>query len=236
MVLNHVRDSNFNKKTPKNNIIYLTICFLYGTIALSGWSYYILIDLIGLPFYAYEVFFIPVVLICRKFIFAKLKRIKSSYLLAFFGLMLFFFIGLIRHPEHMASHITTFRTLIYIFVFMYFFSSAGTFAITQLQFLCFGATIGQFVYMLSVESEADQTSLNIIALSFMIIIPIVKKRVRLSEIMFFSIVGLIVSFRSSFRINIVVVLISLVLAIMYSVFVQKRRTLCLYLRRSLILG
>jgi len=193
---------------------------IYGMIALSEWSYYLLCDVLKLPFYAYEIFFIPLIFIYKDRIINGLRRIRKNYLLGFYFLLLFLVLGITVNMEYTFEQITTYRTLFYVFFFMYFFSAEKGFNITKLQILCVGASVGQFLFIQTVNSSANQTAVNIVALALMVIIPVVKNNV--SEVIISSLFALLLSFRSSFRINIVIVLLALVVSLLYSVMIRKK--------------
>ena len=209
----------FSKK--KNQQKELSICaivgwLLYGAIALSGWSYYILCDVIKVPLYLYEVFFIPIIFKYHAIIISKVKKMRKIYIFSFAFLVFFLLIGFCVNPQHIFVQITTYRTLFYVWAFMYFFSGIKNFDIKRLQLLCVGSCVGQMLFIVLIsKSEGDVTAVNIMALSLMIIIPIIKDK--FFEAVFFCIVGLILSFVSAFRINIIIVLMAFRLSLLYMV-------------------
>lgn len=214
----------------------LLFFLVYGAIALSSWSYYILCDLIGIPFYLYEVYFIPLAIKYRR------QLLKYNFCCKFtvgawvaaIVIVVFFILGIVINPNYAVAHITTYRTIFYIFAGILIVSSWTRFNITILQCLCVGSCLGQFAYMSTIATNANETAVNIVALSLMIIIPSAKGNVK--QTMLYTAFGLFLAFRSSFRINIVVVLISLGITLFLSWFVTKSRKLFMFIGFLVIAG
>lgn len=214
---------DFRKKNGKKNKMSIGVYFLwalYAGVALSGWSYYLLCDVIGFPFYLYEIFFIPPIIIYRNTLFKMFTKIRKSYIISFILLIGFLLLGCILNPQYIVAQITTYRTLVYVWCFMYIFSWVKSFNLELLQALCVGASLGQMMYILLISSDSDQTAVNIVALALMIIIPAIKNNIK--EIVLFTILGLVIAFRSSFRINIVIVILALFIALLYMALIKKR--------------
>ena len=209
-----------NKNSKFFSVMKMSIWLIYAMIALSGWSYYLLCDVLGLPFYVYEVFFVPIIFIYRNKIISGFGKIRKIYVFVALLLVFFLLFGLVINTKYMIEQITTYRTIFYVFVFMYFFSIEKKFDIKFLQILCTGASLGEFLFIQIISNSRDQIALNIVALSLMVIIPVIKNS--LTETIFFTVFALIVSFRSSFRINIVIVLIALLISVLYVMMIQKK--------------
>ena len=210
-----------NKNSKFFSFVRMSIWLIYAMISLSGWSYYLLCDVVGLPFYVYEVFFVPIIFIYRNKIIGGLRKLRTTYACGALLLVCFLLFGLAINTKYIMEQITTYRTIFYVFVFMYFFSMEKEFDINFLQVLCVGASLGEFLFVQIVSNNRDQTALNIVALSLMVIIPVIKNN--LIETVFFTVFALTVSFRSSFRINIVIVLIALLISVLYVMIIQKKR-------------
>lgn len=198
----------------KNKMI---LCALYASIALSNWSYYILCELLKLDFYLYEVFFIPIILFNLNKFTGKIK-ISKGYLAVSFLVIVCFFFGMFKYPQYIMSHITTYRTIFYYVIIICIFKNTTEINLNLFKWICFGSVIGDFLYSLTVNSTSDTSAVNLVALAVLVIIPIIQNK--LMETIIFSGLTIVVAFRSSFRISIVLVAAAIMLALLYVVVVQ----------------
>jgi hypothetical protein len=197
------------------------LVFIYSAIALSGWSYYLLCDLLGLRFFMYEVYFIPVVIAYRKEIVKYLSNgVSFKYLLLILIVVVCFLLGILRNPNYIIAHITTYRTIFYYLFISNFISKVKSMNINIVKIASSGAILGQFFFMLSVGNNNLLITINAIALSLMVIIPVVQNKIL--ETAVFSIFGLLIAFLSGFRIYILLIILCFFISLLYSLLFNKR--------------
>ena len=168
---------------------------IFAFFAFSSWSSYILTDLLGLGSNIYELYFLPVMLYYHKqvlgaFTDGKLKLRTSRGTLRYLYFVLFcFIVGLIvcalrefysGNANFVVEHILAFRFVIYSALIICHFSCSAMINLDQLLYISFFSVLGDFVAILTIHSANYASTLNLIALSLLVIIPIVQNKMLIS--------------------------------------------------------
>lgn len=223
---------NNQKMTLSDKVFWAIFAFF----ALSSWSSYILTNILGLRSNIYELYFLPVVVFYHKQVLGtsigdgiklKISRGTLRYLLY---VLFCFIVGLIvcagreflgDNLNYVIEHILAFRFVIYSSIIICIFSRSTTISLEQLLYISFFSVLGDFVAILTIHSTNYASTLNLIALSLLVIIPIVQNRMIVSLIaILFSVM---VAIRSSYRISIVVVFVAVLFALLYSSVIRQRK-------------
>lgn len=191
---------------------------LYSMVLLSGWSSYIIFELLGMRFFVYEIFLLPFILRAVLKMNGRIKMRKTESA-AYIFIFLCFLAGLLRNPAYLSAHVTTFRTIIYYIVIIHIVSRAETISMSKMKILALGGTIGDLLYMMTVHSREDHTAVNLIALMILVTIPILEGRIMQSFV--FALLAMVTAVRSSFRIAVLIVITGVFLSVLYMSAVKK---------------
>lgn len=191
----------------QKNILY----FILGVLAFSSFSSFILLEVLNLPFFFIELYFLPLLLIKKKIILKRINNILTKRALWFSCIILLFIgsflIGIVYTRGDIINVVTMIRSPFYILIMTFLFSETSTFSIDKLYSIAYGAIIGDFMFALFVSTSVT-SSTNLIAIALIIFIPIVKGEMAQSIVSI--ILTMIVSINSGHRIGIVLVIICLI--------------------------
>jgi hypothetical protein len=197
---------------------------IYSFFAFSKWSLFIGTNIIRLSVNIYEILLIPILLFYRRqisdFIFRKKKRNKNLFVVIFILGVLFALIGCVSHVSYIIAHLTAYRIVFYFIAIMYFFSNVEVFDISKLELVSFFSILGEFTYIITVGKNENQVLMNSVAICLMIIIPIIYKRTGLA--IFLTVFGLFAAYRSTYRITIVLTIVSAFFALLVSFLGRKK--------------
>lgn len=212
------------RKSAINSGLKLFGFFLFGFICFSGWSNYIVTQLIGLRYYVFEVLLIPFLIYYWRQIQSnyRLMRQNTKTITVLFLIYAFvcMWIGFVKSGGHFEAIVTTSRTLFYLIIIAGFFSTGIKLDISKIHWICIGATLGGGIYnSLFVLDEAGYSSLNIIAVTLMVLIP--ASQAKMKQTAFCTIIAAIIAFVSGYRINIVMILAALVIGIFSNLLRRK---------------
>ena len=208
---------------------------LFAFVALSSWSSYIVTNVLGLRSNVYELYFIPLIIYYRRDIFKtdsgkKLKMKLSHKAFNYIGFVFCcFIVGLIVcgfkefsgfSGNLIIEHIMAYRFVIYSAFIICYFSQVNSINLKLLLYICFFSVLGDFVAILTIHSANYASTVNLIALSLIVIIPIVQNHIVISitNVLF----AFVVAFRSSYRISIVVVFVAILFSLIYSAAIRKK--------------
>ncbi|MCQ2385168.1 MAG: hypothetical protein MJ078_00610 [Clostridia bacterium] len=211
-----------NFSSSKKTVWFYLFAFLYGILAFSNFSYEILCVWIPMPFFFYDVFFIPFLIAFRREIWAMLK--KGAYRYEWLGYavcFLCFLIGAVRGREYLTAHLTTFRTVFYFMVGVFFFTKVEKPDMNFLYALCLGACFGDAVFLQYAAYGADYMSVNMVSLLLICIIPIMQDKLLFTVPSAFFAVYL--AFRSSFRAYFVALAAALFFSLVYMVWAKRSK-------------
>ncbi len=215
------------KKPNMAKIIEYLYLFLLGVVAFSRMSQYIVLDVLNLPFYLIEIFFIPFFMYSYKEYFGYFQNASKKKSFLFFVLVILWnlLIGF-AYTFDLVGIVSTTRALAYIILIALIFKEKKGFSIDKLFLISVGATIGELLYAVNITST-DIASINTSCLALMVLIPIIKKRY--ITFLLCSILGLIVSINSGYRIGIVVLLVSIAIGVVWITFSKEKLTLKTFL-------
>lgn len=197
--------------------------FILGFIGFSRMSQYVIFNLFHLPFYLIEIFFIPFFaykwneyssLFVRN---SRTKRFVAWTMLLIYDVVIGCIVSM-----NIIDTVTTSRALIYIIYLALIFEKKKKFSLDKMFLIAFGATLGEFFYGIRLSS-ADIASINTSCLAIMLFIPIIKHKYLLFAGC--SLLALVVSINSGYRIGIFVLLLALVECIVWVVLKDEKKTI-----------
>lgn len=202
---------------------------LLGFMAFSRMSQYIIFNVLHLPFYLIEIFFIPLFLYSGNEYITNLKKISSKRKFVIWCMVLTYdlIIGC-AYTFQLIDTITMSRSLIYIIMIALIFEEKKHFSIDKLFVISFFAMVGEFVFGIK-YSSADIASINTSCLALMVLIPIVMKKYLLFTIC--SIFGLVISINSGYRIGIIILIIAILEGVVWTAVSQEKMTIKVLLKK-----
>lgn len=235
------------KRNEKISISDKVFWAIFAFVAFSSWSSYILTNVAGLRSNVYELYFIPLILYYHKNVIRTLKTrgLKITLprgMMTYLGYVVFcFIIGFFvcagreifgSNSNLVKEHILAFRFVLYSALIICYFSRASAINLDLLLYISFFSVLGDFIAILTIHSSSYAITLNLIALSLLVIIPIVQNRLIVSvACVLFS---LVVAFRSSYRISIAIVILTVFFALIYSAAIRKKMKSVLLLLAAVI--
>lgn len=206
-----------------NRIRRLVLIFVYSFAALSLWSNFLITKVLHSPFFLYEVFFIPpVVMYVRKNGMTFFKRLIDRRMLIAGGVLaVFLAVGILRNPSYLIAQVTTYRVWIYFLVIILICFRAEMPDLDTIFAACFGAVCGDTLFCLISPNGWSITPLNLIALAVVVCIPLVQGKYGVFA------VGIAVcvvdAFLSGFRISFVVIAAAYIFGLLFSVVCSRRK-------------
>lgn len=208
------------------NKIELVLIFFTSFCVFSNWASYLL-DIVGIKYFLFEIYLIPYIIYKRKQTFALIRKtfnfnlVYSTLLLI---IILGILVGIINTNGDFINVITSTRSIIYIIILIHIFSHVKDININKLYILALGSIIGQLFFMMIIINYniTIWTYINVIALSLLIIIPIVQKKF-IKSIISISL-GITISILSGYRINIIITFCSILIGLIWIIF-SKQKTL-----------
>lgn len=197
--------------------------FVLGFIGFSRMSQYVIFDLFHLPFYLIEIFFLP--FFTYKWneyssLFIRITRTKK-----FVGWTMILIYDVVIGclvSMNIVDTVTTSRALIYIIYLALIFEKKKAFSLDKMFLIALGAILGEFFYGIRFSS-ADIASINTSCLAIMLFIPVIKHRYLL--LAGCSLLALVVSINSGYRIGIIVLLVALAECIVWIVLKDEEKTI-----------
>lgn len=197
--------------------------FVLGFIGFSRMSQYIIFNVLHLPFYLIELFFIPFFAYkWNEYSSLFIKNTRTKRFVCWTMILIYdVVIGCIV-SMNIVDTVTTSRALIYIVYLALIFEKKKEFTLDKMFLVALGATLGEFIYGLRFSS-ADIASINTSCLAIMLFIPVIKHQYMLFAGC--SLLALVVSINSGYRIGIIVLLIALAECVVWIVFKDEKKTI-----------
>ena len=191
---------------------------LLGMLTFSRLGNWIVLELIGFPFYFAEIFFLPVLFINKTGYRTYIKEtVQKSpfFIILLLYLLLINIVGALT-SENIYASLELSRSIFYIAIlFSVYSQNISVLSVKSLKTVVFGGVAGQLVYALFMN-EKDFLVPLFFVFALAIIIPTVKRQF-LQSLMMFSIC-FVVSLLSGYRIPLLIILIAGITCIIYTLF------------------
>lgn len=197
----------------------MIILFITGFIVCSSWGSY-LIGLLNIKYFIFELFFIPYFLYKRqdlRKILKKKNKLDLIFVTIFTILIVGVLFGTIMTNGDFIGVFTSTRPLFYIIIIARIFSDIECVNVEKVYIFCIGSIIGALIFINTIYTNLDLKSMwyyiNSITLALIIIIPIIQKK--MLKIIVSIGMGIIVSVISGYRINIIIVVVSILVGLIW---------------------
>ena len=195
---------------------YIYIFFL-GFFGFSVLGQHVVLNILRMPFSFMEIYYIPLIFLYRKRLFVSLKKTffaPSKIMIFFLGLMVFgMCIGTILTFD--PSIIINYRSFIYILIIICYVKKYGiSISISQIFWVNFFAMLGDFIYINFITTAGITSSVNCVAIAVSILTSFVCEKYLWGSIA--CVFGILLGITSGFRIGIVISVICLIEAIVYT--------------------
>ncbi len=208
-------------KTFRKGMEYVYLAIL-GFIGFSRMSQYVIHSILGIPFYLIEIFFVPFFIYTWPEYLILLKRVsKKRWFVVFLFVLIYDVLMGCAYTFEIVDTVTMSRSLIYIVLLSFLFYEKNDYSIDKLYIISFFGLLGELIYS-TLFSTADINSINTSCMALMMIIPAVKRRYGL--FMISSILALIISINSGYRLGIVILLLVVMEVVVWTVVVSEKRT------------
>lgn len=206
--------------------IEMLLIFITGFIVGTHWAEYIL-SKIGINFFLFEIFLLPYFMYKRNTIYNIFKKKhKLNLILVFFFFVLIsgVLFGTINSNNDIMSVLTTTRPLFYMILIIAFFSSIENINIDKLYSWSIATILGEIIFILLIYRDISPGRMwfyvNSITLALLVIIPIVQRKFIRTTISI--ILALFISIISGYRINLVILGLSLFVAMAWRVLCKEK--------------
>jgi len=194
--------------------------FMLGLFGFSMLGQYIQLNVLKLPFYFVELFFIPVILMNLSSILGIFNRVRYSTVF----LLVFIFMSMlsnILNTGELFSAIFSYRAILYLLFFMCYFRLYKKDIPLNLVFtIVLGAICGELVYVLIFSTSLVTSSVNCLAIAIAIWIPYLQKKYFLTVLI--VMITLFLAINTGFRIGIIVVAFTILNLFLYSLINGKQ--------------
>lgn len=216
----------------KKNALETLYLVLLGFIAFSRMSQYVIFDILHLPFYLIEIFFIPFFLYSFKEYYGYLKKVVRRPRFVLFALILVYdVVAAIVYTGDIADSLAMARGLVYVVLVALIFMEKKQYHINKLFIISVAAMIGELAYG-SRYSSSDIASINTSCLALMVLIPIIQRKYILFALC--AIFGLIVSIDSGYRIGIIILIVAATEGMVWTMMRREKTTIRSLLRKLTI--
>ncbi len=193
-----------------------------GFVAFSKSSQYFVFDVLHLPFYLIEVFFIPFFLYAGKEYYGHFRKVlKRPYFVLWALVLIYDIFAAIIYTSDITNSLAMSRALVYVVMICLIFMEKKQYHIDKLFIISVAAMIGEMAYGSKYASD-DIASINTTCLALMVLIPVIQKRYII--FMLCSVLGLIVSINSGYRIGIIVLIVAILEGLAWTVLIEEKRT------------
>lgn len=195
--------------------------FFLGFIGFSRMSQYVIFSILHLPFYLIEIFFMPFLIYTWPEYINYLQKIIKKKKFVFWTMLIAYDIAMgIVYTFDPINTITMSRSLVYIILIALIFEEKKSFSVEKMFIVSLASMLGELFYGIK-YSGSDIASINTTCLAIMVLIPMIKKNYVMFVIC--SILGLIISINSGYRIGIIVLILIVLESIIWMVMSNEKK-------------